>query len=129
MYKTFNHAKTRILYHIIFSTKYRRNCLDEIKTPLYEYLKLSEENFKIKEMKVDRNHIHFMIQAKPSKTISTIVKRLKQYSTFYAWKNHRTHMKNNYWGTRHRLWTRGYFVCTIGEAGEETIKKYIENQG
>ena len=129
MYKTFNHAKTRILYHIIFSTKYRRNCLNKIENPLYKYLKLSEENFKIKEMKVDRNHIHFMVQSKPSVSVSAIIKRLKQYSTYYVWKNYRDYMKSYYWGNQHYLWTRGYFVCTIGEAGEETIKKYIENQG
>ena len=29
-YRTFNHAKTRIKYHLIFSTKYRKNVLEPI---------------------------------------------------------------------------------------------------
>lgn len=80
-------------------------------------------------MEVDKNHIHFLIQSKPSISISDIVKRLKQYSTYNVWKKHRQYMKKYYWGKQHYLWTRGYFVCTIGEAGEEAIKNYIRNQG
>lgn len=29
----------------------------------------------------------------------------------------------------HTFWSDGYFVCSIGEANPETIRKYIENQG
>lgn len=27
------------------------------------------------------------------------------------------------------FWSDGYFVCSIGEANLDTIRKYIENQG
>lgn len=27
------------------------------------------------------------------------------------------------------MWERGYFCGTVGEVDQETIKKYIENQG
>lgn len=27
------------------------------------------------------------------------------------------------------FWTDGYFVCSIGEANPETLRKYIQNQG
>ena len=27
------------------------------------------------------------------------------------------------------FWSDGYFCCSIGNACEETIKKYIQNQG
>ena len=29
----------------------------------------------------------------------------------------------------HIFWTDGYFVSSIGNVSQETIKKYIENQG
>lgn len=33
-----------------------------------------------------------------------------------------------YWKGKDILWTHGYFCATIGEASEETIKRYIEKQ-
>lgn len=29
----------------------------------------------------------------------------------------------------HTFWSDGYFVCSIGEANPDTVRKYIENQG
>ena len=31
------------------------------------------------------------------------------------------------WGDRH-FWTRGYFVSTVGNVNEETVRKYIQEQ-
>ena len=32
-------------------------------------------------------------------------------------------------GKKHTFWIDGYFVCSIGEANPDTIRKYIESQG
>ena len=37
-------------------------------------------------------------------------------------------LKQQFW-KEHTFWSDGYFVCSIGEANPETIRKYIENQG
>ena len=29
----------------------------------------------------------------------------------------------------HTFWTDGYFACSVGNASEKMLKKYIENQG
>jgi putative transposase len=34
--------------------------------------------------------------------------------------------KRYFWGGK--LWTQSYFVGTIGNANEETIRKYVKNQ-
>ena len=34
--------------------------------------------------------------------------------------------KRYFWGGK--LWTQSYFVETIGNANEETIRKYVQNQ-
>lgn len=130
-YKTFNHAKAYIRYHLVFSTKYRKNCLTGIKTELFEALKMAEEKsrlFRIRVMEIDKNHIHFLISIKPDESISNVVKTLKQFSTYYIWKNKYEHMRQYYWKKPHYLWTRGYFIKTVGDCDEEKIKKYIENQ-
>lgn len=130
-YRTFNHAKTRIKYHLIFSTKYRKNVLEPIRDEVLQTMKSAEEankNFKIDIMEIDKNHIHFLISIKPCESISNVVKYLKQYSTYYIWKNNHDYMTKFYY-KKHYLWTRGYFICTIGECTDERIQEYIKNQG
>ena len=61
-YKTLNHEKFKIRYHIIFSTKYRRKCLNEIKMDLLNSMKRAESlqnKWKIEVMEIDKDHIHF----------------------------------------------------------------------
>jgi putative transposase len=130
-YKTFNHAKTRLKYHLIFSTKYRKKLLEPIRDKIFESMYFAENqngDFKIEVMEIDKDHIHFLISTKPSISISDVVKTLKQHSTYYVWKNNYDYMRTFYW-KQHHLWTRGYFITTIGECSDEKIKHYIENQG
>lgn len=129
-FKSIAHAKTRLRYHIIFSTKYRRKCLNEIKEEIFNSFKYAESksDFKILLMNIDNDHIHFLLKFKPALSIEQVVRRLKQLSTYYLWKNHEQYFKKYYWRTR-QIWTGGYFVSTIGEVSEQNIKQYIENQG
>lgn len=39
-----------------------------------------------------------------------------------------TNIKKTLW-KEHSFWSDSYFVCSIGEANTDTIRKYIENQG
>jgi putative transposase len=134
-YKTFNHAKTKIRFHIIFSTKYRKNCLTEIKENLLDTLKIAvskaDGQFKIEACEIDKNHIHLLVSTSPAYSISGVVKCLKQHTTYWLWNNQysRDHLKKFYYGKKHHLWTRGYFCSTIGEVSEEKLRDYIENQG
>lgn len=133
LYETFGHAKTRIRYHIIFSTKYRRKCLNAIRNIVLESFRMTEQKSKltIYEMELDNDHIHFLINIPPSISVSDSIRLLKQYSTYYIYKNPYAaiHLRKFYWGTKQLLWTSGYFCSTIGEVSEETLKYYIENQG
>lgn len=129
-YKSLNNKKYRLQYHIIFSTKYRRKLLEPLKEDLFESFKKVElPNFRILLMETDQDRVHFLIEASPTVSIDKIVKVLKQRSTYDMWKNHENYMKSYYWGNKHHLWTRGYFAASIGEASEEVILNYIENQG
>lgn len=134
-YEHFNHEKYKIKYHIIFSTKYRKKCLKDISEDIKSYMKIAESKqnkWKIETMEIDltkADHIHLMINATPTCQISDIIHKLKQISTFYAWKNHNNYLTNFYWSGKHNLWTRGYFCTSIGCVSETTLKHYIENQG
>lgn len=96
------------------------------------FSKIERSLFAGKKMKVDKNkcdHIYFLIRATPTCKVSEIIHKLKQVSTYDMWQKHYNYLSKVYWSGQHHLWTRGYFCTTIGEVSENTIKKYISNQG
>ena len=130
-YQTYSHAKTRLRYHLIFSTKFRRKCLDAIHDVIINAFKKIEQksNFDILAIELDKDHVHMLISFKPHYSIEQVVKRLKQMSTFYIYQQERDYLKKFYWKQNNVLWTHGYFCSTIGEVSEKKLIKYIENQG
>lgn len=127
----YGHAKTKLLYHLIFSTKYRRNCLSEIRDDIMIALNESEKksHYHILCAEVDKNHIHILIEFKPFLSITQVVRRLKQYTTNYIWTHKEEYIKKYYWKNKRILWTNGYFCGTIGDVSEKIIADYIKNQG
>lgn len=131
-YDVNNHEKFKIRYHIIFSTKYRRKCLSDIRDSLLESFKRAESlqnTWKIEIMEIDKDHIHFLIKATPKDCIYKIIQKLKQISTYDMWRENKEYLEKFYWKKKHLLWTRGYFVSSIGDISEKTLKEYIINQG
>lgn len=85
-------------------------------------------DFEIKTMESDLDHIHFLISSTPQISISQVVRVLKQESTIRIWKLHYRFLKKHFW-KEHTFWTDGYFCTTIGDVSQETLRKYIEEQG
>ncbi len=69
-----------------------------------------------------------LISYPPKLSVTSIVRKLKQETTIYLWKNYSKYLSKYFW-KEHTFWSDGYFTCSIGEANPETIKRYIENQG
>lgn len=130
-YRVYNHAKTKLRYHIIFSTKYRRKCLDDIRDEVLASFRLAESmsHFKILVMEIDADHIHFLITFPPAYSIEQTVRRMKIVSTRYLYEHSEAYLRQYYWKGKRIIWTHGYFCSTIGEVSEERLKHYIENQG
>jgi putative transposase len=130
-YTTSAHAKWKLRYHIIFSTKYRKKCLEPIRTEVLAAFSAAEaqSHFKILIMEIDRDHIHLLVKFSPAYSIEQVVRRLKQLTTKHIWDNCDVHMKQYYWGKKKRLWAGGYFVSSIGDVSEKTVMEYIKNQG
>jgi putative transposase len=131
-YKTKNHSKYLLKYHMIFVVKYRKRLL---KTPISDDMKLILTNiskrydFEIDLMECgDEDHIHILVSTQPSVSPLQIVNRLKQMSTIEIWKLYGVYLRNQFWNER-TFWSDGYFVSSIGNVSEKTIKEYIENQG
>ena len=129
-YKSKNHSKFILTYHIIFVCKYRKKLLikygEDIKQIMYDISK--RYDFDIKEMEVDKDHIHMMISSAPKISPLQIVRVLKQQSTIQMWRRYASELKKQYW-KENTFWTDGYFCSTIGEVSSKTLKHYIQNQG
>lgn len=129
-YKSENHSKFILTYHIIFTCKYRKKLLikygEDVKQIMYDISK--KYDFDIKEMEVDKDHIHMMISSVPKISPLQIVRVLKQQSTIQMWRRYASEIKKQYW-KENTFWTDGYFCSTIGEVSSKTLKHYIQNQG
>ena len=69
-----------------------------------------------------------MIEIGPTLSISKIVNLIKSYTTYHIWEKYDRYLSKHLWKEK-IFWTDGYFISTIGNVSEETLKEYIENQG
>lgn len=129
------HNKTKLLVHLIFVTKYRKQILAgaldaDVKQLLFESAK--RHHWYIRTMETDKDHIHILLQYPPDDSIRRITSVLKQESTYHIWRirngEYVNFLKRYYWA-EHTLWSDGYFAASVGDASEETIRKYIASQG
>lgn|SRR5690606_9260730 len=113
-------------YHIIFCPKYRRKVLTgQVKKRLDELLKAKadELGIEIREASVMPDHVHLFVTAPPTLAPHFIVNQLKGYTSRI--------LRNEFPSLTSRLpslWTRSYYVESVGHISEETIRKYIEDQ-
>lgn len=95
-YRTLNHSKFLILFHIIFVCKYRKKLLtklgDEIKDIFMNIA--AESDFEIETMEVDQDHVHLLINSVPKLSPLSLVNRLKSLSTHRIWINNSKFLKN-----------------------------------
>lgn len=130
-YDSLNHSKYRIRYHLIFSTKYRKDCLVGIEGRLSETIHdiAKASRFSVLHVGIDRNHVHLLVRSSPSQSPKSIVSRLKQMTTHRLWRDCPDHLAKFYWGRKRLLWSNGYFVGTVGEVSEAVVEEYIRKQG
>lgn len=131
IYECYGHNKTRLRYHIILITKYRRECLEPIKNKVLDAFKYTEEHsdIKIHYINTDKDHIHLLISFPPKYSISQTINRLKQCSTNYLYHECYDYLKHFYWRKKKMLWSDSYFCSTIGMISESKVSEYIKNQG
>lgn len=130
-FKSTSSCRYLIQIHLIFVVKYRKKLLNDLikDDMLQKIFDISKKyKFEIKTMNSEIDHLHMLISMKPSVSVSQIVRVLKQESTIYIWNKYRKELKKIFW-KENTFWSDGYFVASIGNANEETIQKYIENQG
>ena len=134
-HKSKNHTKFLIQYHIIFVAKYRcgifANEIFRERTKSVMADIANQYDFSIQTQEIDPNkpdHWHGLIISTPNLSPAQIVRVLKQESNHQLWSEYEQYLRYFYWNGN-LLWTRGYFVSSVGNASADTIQAYIDSQG
>lgn len=113
-------------FHIIWCPKYRRPVLtDGVDTRLKEILHevADEMGVTIKALEVMPDHVHLFLDFDPRLSAHAVIKAMKGRSARI--------LRSEFPSLTSRLpclWTRSYFLCSVGHVSEETIRNYIEAQ-
>jgi len=115
-------------YHIVWSTKYRKNIIKGgVEASLKQLFTdiANEKGFLIKKMEVMPDHVHVFASAKPKVAPAYIYKMLKGISARRLFAKF-PELKKTLWGGH--LWNPSTYIETIGHISEETVLRYIEDQ-
>ena len=122
-----SHTKWQCQYHIVFIPKYRRkvmygqvrNDVREIIRTLCKYKKVE-----IIEGAVCIDHVHLCLSVPPKMSISSFMGYLKGKSALMIYDRH-PELGNKF---ERDFWAREYYVSTVGNVNQETVRKYIQDQ-
>ena len=124
------HNVTVLLYHIVCPAKYRRTVFSvKVEAALKDVCLEIEKRYEIKflEIGADKDHVHFLVQSVPVKSVSEVVRVIKSITGREIFRRC-PEIKKQLWGGE--FWTSGYFASSVGKHGnEEMIMKYVRGQG
>ena len=111
--------------HVI--PKYRKKVLyGKLMQDVREILKTlcKYKNVEIVSGAVCTDHVHLCVSIPPKLSVSDFVGYLKGKSALMIFDKHPE--MGNKWDRS--FWARGYYVSTVGNVDEETVKEYIRRQ-
>jgi putative transposase len=125
-YKIHNKVVFLTQYHYIFCTKYRRKVLSEIIAQRAKQIiedVARENNSQIQALEIMPEHVHLLVDLHYRISPHKFIKNVKGRTSNYLRKEFPELVRKI-----PSLWTKSYFVCSVGNVSQEHIKKYIEDQ-
>lgn len=113
-------------YHLVFCPKYRKRVLDgPVKVRLKELLraKAAELSLTIHAMEVMPDHVHLFVESDPGMAPAKIAAQLKGYASRVLRQEFR-YLRSQL----PSLWSRSYFIGSVGRVSEATVRRYIAEQ-
>ena len=115
-----------IHYHFVFCPRYRRKIFlnsqveERFKTLVREIC--DELEIEVIAMECDKDYVHLFLNTLPTFSPTDIMAKIKGVTSKKLREEfpHLQHLPS--------LWTRSYFVSTVGNVSSETIRRYVENQ-
>ena len=114
---------TKLVYHIVFSTKDRAPALTEdIRERVYEYIGgiVRGEKGSLLQIGGVTDHVHLLARFRADLSVSDMVRLIKSNSSLWA---HQSLENKSNFG-----WQSGYGAFSVSESQIASVRKYIENQ-
>ena len=113
-------------YHLVWCPKYRRKVLvgpvaDDLRTLLHQ--KATELEVTIEALEIMPDHVHLFISTDPTEAPQHLANQFKGFTSRMLRLKY-PHLCSSL----PTLWSRSYYVGSIGHVSEEAVKRYIENQ-
>jgi putative transposase len=113
-------------YHLVWCPKYRRKVLvgeiaEELRSLVYQ--KAKELDVKIEALEIMPDHVHLFVESDPTEAPQRLANQFKGYTSRI--------LRQKFPQLRSRLpsmWSRSFYVGSVGHVSEETVKRYIEMQ-
>lgn len=122
-----SHCKWECQYHIVFIPKYRKKVLyGKVREDVREIIRTLCKYKKVEIVAgaVCVDHVHLCVSIPPKISISDFVGYLKGKSALMIYDKHPE--MGSKWDRS--FWARGYYVVTVGNITEESVKEYIRKQ-
>lgn len=113
-------------YHLVFCPKYRKRVLGgpveaRLKELLFE--KAQELSLTLHTLEIMPDHVHLFVESDPGIAPAKIAAQLKGYTSRVLRQEFR-HLRSQL----PSLWSRSYYIGSVGHVSEATVRRYIENQ-
>ena len=122
------HTTYKLGYHFVWCPKYRKAILTgEVATDTEtELRRLAQSNgWTIHSLAIQPDYVHLFLSAPPAVAPSLIANTLKGASARNLFKQH-PDLRQDLWGGH--LWSRSFFVGSVGDMSEDVVQRYIEAQ-
>jgi len=112
--------------HLVWCPKYRRSVLtgdvgDRCEELLRE--KAVEHDWQVVSLQVTPDHVHLFVKTRPSDSPAYVANQFKGYTSRV--------LRDEFPALKTRLptlWSRSFFVATVGAVSAETVQRYIDTQ-
>ena len=125
-----SNATFLLTYHLVIVVKYRRKVFtnDVIISRLKEFISNMSEGYGVTVINQEcgDDHIHLLIETKPSTDLCKYINILKGHSSRMLRKEFKDELSDKLWGES--FWSPSYFISTVGNTSVDTIYNYIQNQ-
>ena len=123
------HCVHSLGYHLVWCTKYRHPVL--VGEP-YLFVKhlltqvCQANDFGLVSVEVMPDHVHLFVQLSPCDCVPDVVRLFKSTTAVAVFSQFPELKGKRFWGSG--LWSRGYYVSTVGKLDEEVVKRYVDGQ-
>lgn len=114
---------SNLLFHIVFSTKYRRATIqNEQETRLYEFIGglIRKKSGVLLEIGGMPDHVHVLAKLSPTLAISDVLRHVKSNSSHW--------FDGTFPSPRGFAWQRGFGAFSVSASNLDQVRHYIQNQ-